>query len=119
MIYTLNSGFMKYEINALGAELQSAKTKDGFEYIWQGGNIWNGHSPILFPICGRLKDNKYTYNGKEYSLGCHGFYSKSTPDVVDYNEKKEKIYVQKSFFSAYTKEDSYGFSSSSKYVGYN
>lgn len=33
----------------------------------------HGGIPVLFPICGLLKDNKYTSLGKEYSLKRHGF----------------------------------------------
>ncbi|MFQ4140681.1 aldose epimerase [Chlorogloeopsis sp. ULAP02] len=32
-----------------------------------------GGIPILFPICGNLPDNTYTYNGKQYTLKQHGF----------------------------------------------
>jgi galactose mutarotase-like enzyme len=32
-----------------------------------------GGNPILFPICGNLPDNTYTYQGKEYTLKQHGF----------------------------------------------
>jgi galactose mutarotase-like enzyme len=32
-----------------------------------------GGIPILFPICGNLPDNTYTYQGKQYSLKQHGF----------------------------------------------
>jgi galactose mutarotase-like enzyme len=32
-----------------------------------------GGNPILFPICGNLPDNSYTYNGKQYLLKQHGF----------------------------------------------
>jgi galactose mutarotase-like enzyme len=32
-----------------------------------------GGIPILFPICGNLPDNTYTYNGNSYSLKQHGF----------------------------------------------
>ncbi|OAB57880.1 aldose epimerase [Phormidium willei BDU 130791] len=32
-----------------------------------------GGIPILFPICGNLPDNTYTYNGKSYTLKQHGF----------------------------------------------
>ncbi|MGD2180975.1 aldose epimerase [Lusitaniella coriacea] len=32
-----------------------------------------GGIPILFPICGNLPDNHYTYNGEEYALKQHGF----------------------------------------------
>lgn len=32
-----------------------------------------GGVPILFPICGNLPDNSYTYNGQQYQLKQHGF----------------------------------------------
>jgi galactose mutarotase-like enzyme len=32
-----------------------------------------GGIPILFPICGNLPDNSYTYDGKTYQLKQHGF----------------------------------------------
>ncbi|NET72419.1 MAG: aldose epimerase, partial [Sphaerospermopsis sp. SIO1G2] len=32
-----------------------------------------GGVPILFPICGNLPDNTYTYNGQQYTLKQHGF----------------------------------------------
>jgi galactose mutarotase-like enzyme len=32
-----------------------------------------GGVPILFPICGNLPNNTYTYDGKEYNLKQHGF----------------------------------------------
>jgi galactose mutarotase-like enzyme len=32
-----------------------------------------GGIPILFPICGNLPDNTYTYNGEQYTLKQHGF----------------------------------------------
>lgn len=32
-----------------------------------------GGNPILFPICGNLPDNRYTYQDKSYSLKQHGF----------------------------------------------
>lgn len=32
-----------------------------------------GGIPILFPICGNLPDNTYTYRGQQYTLKQHGF----------------------------------------------
>lgn len=32
-----------------------------------------GGIPILFPICGNLPENTYTYNGQTYTLKQHGF----------------------------------------------
>lgn len=61
-------------VSTLGAELISVKAPDGFEYIWQNTkSFWDSHAPLLFPVCGRLKDQKYTYAGKEYPMELHGF----------------------------------------------
>lgn len=58
-----------------GAELQSIKNKsNGLNYLWKGdADIWGKHSPVLFPIVGALKDEKYYYDGKAYHLPRHGF----------------------------------------------
>lgn len=46
----------------VGGELSSIKDKDGLEYLWQGdANYWSGQAPVLFPICGSLRDNKTLY----------------------------------------------------------
>lgn len=37
-------------IAELGAELQSVEDSEGREYMWQAGDEWPRHSPILFPI---------------------------------------------------------------------
>ena len=55
-----------------GAELISAKL-NGIEKIHDGKNFWNRHSPVLFPIVGKLKDGKTTIGGKTYEMGQHGF----------------------------------------------
>lgn len=61
-------------ISTHGAELQSIKGNDGTEFLWQGDEaFWSGRAPVLFPICGGLKDGKFTYREKEYSLTKHGF----------------------------------------------
>ncbi len=88
MLYTVKSNLITYKISSLGAELQSAVSVGGVEYVWQGGDIWNGHAPVLFPLCGRLKDNRYTLGGKEYNMSCHGFFPSSVPEVVSHSEEK-------------------------------
>ncbi|NDJ15709.1 aldose epimerase [Myxacorys almedinensis A] len=42
-----------------------------------------GGIPILFPICGNLPDNTYTYNGQSYSLKQHGFARELPWEVLD------------------------------------
>ena len=70
---TLKNEFLTASFNEVGAELKSL-VSDGKEYIWEGrSEVWAGSCPLLFPICGGLKDDKYTFNGKEYTLQKHGY----------------------------------------------
>lgn len=70
---TINNEYLKASFNEVGAELKSLVFA-GDEYIWEGkAEVWSGSCPILFPICGGLKDDKYLLNGKEYTLAKHGF----------------------------------------------
>ena len=55
-----------------GAELISAKLNN-IEKIHDGESFWNRHSPVLFPIVGKLKDGKTIINGRTYEMGQHGF----------------------------------------------
>jgi len=73
----ISSKELNITINTLGAEITSVK-KNNEELMWQGDPaIWSGHAPLLFPICGGLKDDKYFYQGNEYSLPKHGFARRS------------------------------------------
>ena len=70
----ITNGVLTVEILETGAEIQSVKNADGKEFIWNGDPAyWTGRAPIMFPICGGLKEDKYTYNGGEYTLPKHGF----------------------------------------------
>jgi len=71
---TISNSNLTAQINHFGAELFSLKNHENKEYIWEGNPaFWGKHSPILFPIVGTLKNNSYSYNGKEYHLSRHGF----------------------------------------------
>ena len=75
MIYTISNDQLCVKISDHGAELQSVTDlADGCEYVWQGDTkYWEDRAPTLFPICGRFLDGKYTYRGKTYEMGMHGF----------------------------------------------
>ena len=65
---------MSFTISTLGAELISAKNALDDEFIWNGdANYWGEQAPLLFPVCGRLKNFFYMYEGKRYDMGIHGF----------------------------------------------
>ena len=87
MIYTLKSESLTVSINSLGAELVSVLDKKGHEYIWSGES-WRDHAPLLFPTCGRLLENKYTYGGVEYSMNAHGFAKASEFEAVESSDSK-------------------------------
>ncbi len=73
-VHTIKNSKLSVSVNSLGAELCSVKNADNFEYIWQGDkSVWARHAPVLFPIVGRLKNDKYTYDRQTYSLSQHGF----------------------------------------------
>lgn len=71
----LSNEKLKVIIAEKGAELQSIQHTDtSLEYLWSGDPaFWGKKSPVLFPIVGGLKDNRYTYNGNAYTLPRHGF----------------------------------------------
>lgn len=76
MIHTIENGKFRLSASEIGAELASFMDISGdteYEYIWQRCSIWDGQSPLLFPVVGKLKDDKYELNGKTYSMEKHGF----------------------------------------------
>lgn len=75
MIHYIENEYLKIGVKEFGCELTSVYSKtNNFEYLWQGDPAyWAGQSPILFPIVGRLIDDKYSLNGKDYEMPKHGF----------------------------------------------
>ena len=70
---TLKNEYLTANLTEVGGELKSLKYNDS-EYIWEGKKeVWAGSCPLLFPICGGLKNDKYVLNGKEYTLQKHGY----------------------------------------------
>lgn len=73
-LYTLRSDALTLQISDFGAEMQSLKTKEGLELLWQGDpKFWARRAPNLFPLVGRLKNDTLRHQGKTYTLPQHGF----------------------------------------------
>lgn len=73
-IYTLRSDTLSVAVSTQGAELQSLKTANGQELLWQADPaVWARHAPHLFPIVGRLKNDTLVHEGKSYPMTQHGF----------------------------------------------
>ncbi|MCX7594486.1 MAG: aldose epimerase [Fischerella sp.] len=52
-----------------------------------------GGIPILFPICGNLPDNTYTYKGQQYTLKQHGF-ARDLPWEYEQVSDENKIFLR-------------------------
>ncbi len=80
-------------IEKKGAQLRSLKSKrSATEFLWPGDEkYWNKSSPLLFPIVGGLKDDEYSYNGRYFMLGRHGFARDSDFDIVNISHESIKL----------------------------
>ncbi len=57
--YQVKNDVLSVSVDTSGAGLTSIKDKTGLEYLWQGNpDYWSGQAPILFPICGSLRNGK-------------------------------------------------------------
>ena len=88
MIHYIENEFLRIGVKVAGCELTSVYSKKGeYEYLWQGDeSVWYGQSPILFPIVGRLIEDKYYFNGKEYTMPKHGFARKTDWTLLNNDE---------------------------------
>lgn len=68
MVLAIENDYLRVEFTTLGAAMTSLKSKDGIEYLWQGNpEYWSSQAPILFPICGSIRDDQaiFTKDGQE------------------------------------------------------
>lgn len=74
MIFTVKNAFLSLSVDSLGAQMQSIKTANGIEYLWQGDEkYWVNRAPNLFPFVARMWQKKFVFEGKEYPTELHGF----------------------------------------------
>ena len=70
---TLHGDGISATIVGQGAELVSLRDAEGTELLWQAGPAWRRHSPVLFPIVGRLTGDQLRHQGRSYPMTQHGF----------------------------------------------
>ena len=93
-ILTMKNSFLTVEITTQGAQIKSVKDNNGTEYIWNADpKYWGKSAPVLFPVCGTLKDDKYIYEGREYTMPAHGFAQKMDYSVREATDTKVRIYI--------------------------
>lgn len=74
-LFQISNDKIMIQVDSMGAELKSLKdVAADQEYMWSANpKYWGRTSPVLFPSVGSLKDGVYRLNGREYSMGQHGF----------------------------------------------
>ena len=88
MDYTIKNEFLTVVVCDDGAELQSIKTADGTEYLWQADKtFWNDKAPNIFPYVARMTEGKYTADGEGFEMKIHGFlkYMKASMETQSEN----------------------------------
>lgn len=84
---TITSGSLTATIAHQGAELQSLKDADGNEYMSDGDPAyWSGRAPLLFPIVGRLSEDRLRLGDANHTMLKHGFARKSHFSLIDQSE---------------------------------
>lgn len=92
----LKNEVLTVKINEVGAEIKSILS-NGTEYIWEGRKeVWGSSAPLLFPICGSLKEDKYVFEGNEYKLAHHGFARYSTFAVEESSDEHAVFHLKSS-----------------------
>ena len=66
MVIALKNDDLEVQCKTFGGELSSIRNKEGLEYLWQGDpEYWSGQAPVLFPICGSVRNGRVQYHLKD------------------------------------------------------
>lgn len=81
---TISNSTITLTVDTLGAQMMSLKDSGGVEYLWQGdAKYWQDRSPNLFPIVGRMMDDRCTCYGVPCTLSLHGFAQEKEFTVIE------------------------------------
>ena len=74
-LFQISNDKITIQVDSMGAELKSLKeVSSDREYMWNADpQYWKRTSPVLFPLVGGVSGGIYRLDGKEYSMGQHGF----------------------------------------------
>lgn len=80
---------LSLDINPFGAELLAIRTTNGNNVLWSKQTAhWNRVTPNLFPIVGKLKNDRYELSGKLFHMNQHGFARDREFHVVKQTEQE-------------------------------
>ena len=71
VMVVIKNDYLEVHINEMGAELEKVLVNNN-NILWGRNDSWKGQSPILFPICGGLKEGFYYYENQQYEMPRHG-----------------------------------------------
>lgn len=96
-IIEIKNEYLSVGINTFGSELTYIRANSGEDFLWNGDeNVWKLRAPVLFPICGGLKEDSYIYNNKKYNLKKHGFARNSEFEGKAVNSTKAEFILKSS-----------------------
>ena len=96
----LKSDQLQVQFQTFGGALSSIKDKDDVEYLWQGDpTYWSGQAPVLFPICGSVRNDTVVYENKDGSheigkIPRHGLVRKKEFDLVDQTDNSVTFAIE-------------------------
>ena len=96
----LKSDQLNVEFQTLGGALSSIKDKDDVEYLWQGDpTYWSGQAPVLFPICGSVRNDTVLYDKedgsqKEGKIPRHGLVRKKEFTLVEQTDNSVTFAIE-------------------------
>ena len=96
----LKSDYLKVQFQTFGGALSSIKDKDGVEYLWQGdATYWSGQAPVLFPICGSVRNDTVLYDKedgsqKEGKIPRHGLVRKKEFTLVEQTDNSVTFAIE-------------------------
>ena len=89
MSVTVSSPELRAQISENGAELVRLQDEQGRDLLWDGNPAyWTGRSPLLFPIVGRVRNDRIRVGGSEYELPKHGFARHSRFELEEATESR-------------------------------
>lgn len=94
-------------ITSFGANGQENLYLNGNTFCDKSKNI-RGGIPILFPLCGQLPEQKYVFDGQEYSMKNHGLARTAEWKVID-KDTQNNASIKLSFASSTETLKSYPF----------
>lgn len=93
MLITIQNDHLTLSVDTLGAQMMSICSADGTQYLWQGdAKYWQDRAPLLFPFIARLTNDSYTFHGKLYHMGIHGFAAAS--EFVPVEQEKDRMVLE-------------------------